>query len=69
MLGAFSPVNRKRMSSFQQEKPEKAIAQTRRTATRVGGYKLPCMASFLHVEPFKSKLGFLAILLAWDGPP
>ncbi|KAL4353139.1 hypothetical protein GQ457_06G012110 [Hibiscus cannabinus] len=26
-------------------------------------------ASFLHVEPFRSKLGFLAILLAWDGPP
>ncbi|KAL4309593.1 hypothetical protein GQ457_01G018440 [Hibiscus cannabinus] len=37
--------------------------------TRLGGYMLPCRASFLHVEPSRLKLGFLAILLAWDGPP
>ncbi|KAL4353682.1 hypothetical protein GQ457_06G012890 [Hibiscus cannabinus] len=34
-----------------------------------GGYNMPCRASFLHVEPFRLKLGFLAILLDWDGPP
>ncbi|KAK8662701.1 hypothetical protein V6N13_024592 [Hibiscus sabdariffa] len=45
-----------------------AIAQQGGAATRVGGYKLPCRASFLHVDPFRLKLGFLAILLAWDGP-
>ncbi|KAL4362559.1 hypothetical protein GQ457_04G020640 [Hibiscus cannabinus] len=50
--------------SKNKECPEKAIAQH-----GVGGYMLPCRASFLHVEPFRSKLGFLAILLAWDGPP
>ncbi|KAL4340160.1 hypothetical protein GQ457_08G021890 [Hibiscus cannabinus] len=50
--------------SKNKECPEKAIAQHGR-----GGYNMPCRASFLHVEPFRLKLGFLAILLAWDGPP
>ncbi|KAL4309182.1 hypothetical protein GQ457_01G019510 [Hibiscus cannabinus] len=69
MLGAFSPVNRKRRKSKKKKKSEKAIAQHKEDGYKGGGYKLPCRASFLHVEPFRSKLGFLAILLAWDGPP
>ncbi|KAK8557936.1 hypothetical protein V6N12_010159 [Hibiscus sabdariffa] len=32
------------------------IAQTRWAATRVGGYKLPCRASFLHVEPSRFQM-------------
>ncbi|KAK8708392.1 hypothetical protein V6N13_059434 [Hibiscus sabdariffa] len=33
-----------------------AIAQQGGAATRVGGYKLPCRASFLHVEPFRFQM-------------
>ncbi|KAL4368398.1 hypothetical protein GQ457_05G021850 [Hibiscus cannabinus] len=47
----------------------RAIAQQGGRLHGRGGYNMPCRESFLHVEPFRSKLGFLAILLAWDGPP
>ncbi|KAL4318248.1 hypothetical protein GQ457_18G010600 [Hibiscus cannabinus] len=57
------------MESKNKECPEKAIAQPGRGGYMGGSYNMPCRASFLHVEPFRSKLGFLAILLAWDGPP
>ncbi|KAK9018612.1 hypothetical protein V6N11_001582 [Hibiscus sabdariffa] len=33
-----------------------AIAEQGGAATRVGGYKLPCRASFLHVEPFRFQM-------------
>ncbi|KAL4378274.1 hypothetical protein GQ457_02G024160 [Hibiscus cannabinus] len=56
------------------------LRKTRNTGTRRlrhggGGYMrwtatwMPCRASFLHVEPFRLKLGFLVLPLAWDGPP
>ncbi|KAL4297655.1 hypothetical protein GQ457_12G014230 [Hibiscus cannabinus] len=55
--------------SKNEECPEKAIAHGEGRLHKGGGYMLPCRASFLHVEPSRLKLGFLAILLAWDGPP
>ncbi|KAK8600812.1 hypothetical protein V6N12_050660 [Hibiscus sabdariffa] len=33
-----------------------AIAQQGGATTRVGGYKLPCRASFLHVESFRFQM-------------
>ncbi|KAL4383039.1 hypothetical protein GQ457_15G019290 [Hibiscus cannabinus] len=53
----------------QQQKPEPGCCAWRRRLHGMDGYNLACRASFLHVEPFRLKLGFLVFPLAWDGPP